>query len=108
MSQKFQIVVPILFLFFQLQAQLQSPDDFLPHPLGSQFTPHHLLVDYAEQVAANSPNVELLRYGQTYENRPQVLLFISTPENLARLDQEDLHAIALYLKSIPGQADGGD
>jgi len=75
-----------LLIFFAAHAQLLSPDDFLPHRLGEQFTPHHLLVKYVEHVAANSPNVEVMRYGATYEGRPQLLAFISTPANLARLE----------------------
>jgi len=77
-------------LFFCLQwtaiAQLQSPNDFLPHKLGEQFTPHHMLVDYIEHVADNSDNVLLTRYGYTNEDRPMLLAFISTPENLAKLE----------------------
>lgn len=69
-----------------LTAQLQSPDDFLPHDLGDNFTPHHLLVDYFQHVAANSDLVQLQRYGYTNEDRPLMVAFISTPENLSRLD----------------------
>ncbi|PHN08048.1 M14 family zinc carboxypeptidase [Flavilitoribacter nigricans] len=79
-------------LFFALllplagSAQLQSPDDFLPHRLGETFTPHHLLVDYFQHVAANSDRIQLTQYGMTNEKRPLLHAFVSTPENLARLD----------------------
>jgi len=66
--------------------QLQSPDEFLPHNIGEQFTPHYMLVDYMQHVADNSPNVRLVRYGMTNEKRPLILLYISTPDNLAQLD----------------------
>ena len=69
-----------------LVAQLQSPDEFLPHNLGETFTPHHTLVDYFEHVAENSDHVQLIEYGRTNEDRPLLLAFVSTPENLARLD----------------------
>lgn len=65
---------------------LPAPDDFLPHRLGAAFTPHHLLVDYFEEVAAQSPRVKLIEYGRTHEDRPLLLAFISTPANLARLE----------------------
>lgn len=68
------------------QSKLLSPDEFLPHKIGEQFTPHHLLVDYYEYVAANSPHVQLMQYGYTNEQRPLNVAFISTPENLARLE----------------------
>lgn len=70
-----------------LWSQLKSPDAFLPHKLGEQFTPHEMLVQYVQHVAANSPNVRLTEYGRTNEERPLLLLFVSTPENLARLEQ---------------------
>lgn len=69
-----------------LSAQLQSPDAFLPHALGDNFTPHHLLVDYFEHVAENSELVQIQRYGYTNEDRPLMIAFISTPENLSRLE----------------------
>ncbi len=67
-------------------AQLQSPDEFLPHDLGETFTPHHVLVDYYQHVAENSDYVQLMEYGRTNEDRPLLLAFVSTPENLAQLD----------------------
>ena len=69
------------------QGPLSSPSDFLPHPLGEQFTPHHLLVDYFQYVAANSDRVQLMEYGRTNEQRPLLLAVVSTPQNLARLDE---------------------
>jgi len=70
-----------------LSAQLQSPDSFLPHSLGANFTPHFMLVDYVEHVAANSERMQVIPYGSTNEGRPLLLCFLSTPDNLARLDE---------------------
>lgn len=67
--------------------KLLSPDEFLPHKIGETFTPHHLLVDYYKHVAANSSYVKLIEYGRTNEQRPLLLAFVSTPENLAKLEQ---------------------
>lgn len=67
-------------------AQLQSPDEFLPHQLGETFTPHHLLVDYFQHVAQHSDRIQLTQYGMTNEKRPLLHAYVSTPENLARLD----------------------
>lgn len=87
MQKKIIQLVMLLFAATTLAlGQLQSPDRFLPHRLGETFTPHHLLVDYFEHVAANSPNVRLTRYGFTNEARPLLLAFVSSPENLARLE----------------------
>lgn len=63
-----------------------DPGSFLPHQLGEHFTPHHLLVDYFESVADSSEKVQIMEYGRTYEQRPLILAFVSSPENLARLE----------------------
>lgn len=67
-------------------AQLESPKQFLPTDYGNQFTPHHYVVDYVEYVADQSPRVQMIEYGRTREDRPLVLAFISTPENLKNLE----------------------
>ena len=67
-------------------AQLKSPDEFLPHRWGENFTPHHLLVEYVQHVAANSNHVKLVPYGRTNEARPMMIAVVSSPENLARIE----------------------
>ena len=86
MIKKTLLTISCLYLLSSLQAQLQSPSEFLPHQWGEQFTPHHMLVDYMEHVATNSENVLLTTYGHTNENRPLLLAYISTPENLKKLE----------------------
>ena len=75
--------------YLQVQAQsatLKSPDEFLPHQLGSRFTPHHLLVDYFRYADGVSDKMQLIEYGQTYELRPLIAAIISSPENMKRID----------------------
>ena len=79
-------LLALLILSFSGFGQLTPPSEFLPHELGETFTPHHLLVDYYETIAEASPRVELMEYGRTNEDRPLLLAFVSTPENIARLD----------------------
>ncbi len=67
-------------------AQLLSPDEFLPHNLGEHFTPHYMLVDYFQHVAENSPNVEIMEYGLSNQKRPLLMTFISSEENLKNLE----------------------
>lgn len=67
-------------------AQLQSAEDFLGYALGEQFTPHHRLVEYVKHVSENSPNAQHYTYGYTYEGREQVVLYISSAENLKNLE----------------------
>lgn len=65
---------------------LQSPAEFLGYELGDQFTPHHRVVDYVRHVAEQSPNVQLEPYGTTYEGRPLMVAYVSTPGNLSSLE----------------------
>jgi hypothetical protein len=65
---------------------IKSPDEFLPHVLGSRFTPHHLIVDYFRYVDGLSNKVQLLEYGRTNELRPLMAAIISLPQNLKRIE----------------------
>ena len=101
----------LLFLFWILvgqmvHAQLQTPDDFLPHKLGEHFTPHHLLVDYYEHVAEQSPLVKLVPYGKTNQDRPMLVAIVTSEANHARL--EDIRLNNLRMAGIEeGAVDAG-
>lgn len=79
----------LLFVFASVSAQnsLQSPKAFLGYELGDRFTRHHKVVEYFEHVAETMPNVTLEQYGETYEHRPLVKATLSSPENMARIDE---------------------
>ncbi|HUF79227.1 MAG TPA: M14 family zinc carboxypeptidase, partial [Thermoanaerobaculia bacterium] len=71
-----------------------SHDPAVPEPstvLGFEVGEWHVrpdqLVAYMERLAAASDRVRIEETGRTHERRPQVLLTISSPENLARLDE---------------------
>jgi hypothetical protein len=103
--RRFILLIGFLVANTALRAQytaLKSPDQFLPHALGEQFTPHHLLTDYYEYLAANAPRtMRLERYGQTIEARPLHIAIFGTPENINRLEQ-----IRLNNLRMAGMADG--
>ena len=66
---------------------LLSPSEFLGYELGTQFTRHHDVVDYYEQLAKSAPDrVKLISYGKTNERRPLLLAFVSSAENMANLE----------------------
>jgi hypothetical protein len=66
---------------------VKSPDEFLGYALGTQFTYHHRAVEYFKYVAENSPLAEYREYGVTNEGRTLGVCFISSEENLARLEE---------------------
>jgi len=79
----------VLSVFFQYKglSQVQSPDAFLGYALGEQYTPHYRIISYFQYLAANDPSaVKLQQYGTTSEGRPLVVAFVSSPENIARLE----------------------
>lgn len=77
----------LLAVALNAQAPFKTPGQFLPHQLGAQFTPHHLLTDYFEYLAGQSPaTMRLQAYGSTNEARPLQIAIFSAPENIARLE----------------------
>lgn len=88
----FKRLLPLLFcsisaLILSAQERLMSPNEFLPHKVGEQFTEHALLVDYYRHVAAHSNRVILQEFGRTNQKRPQILAIVSSPENLQRIEE---------------------
>ncbi len=81
------LLLVLILVKFPVYAQLSSPNDFLGYTLGDRFTPHHRVIDYYENLGRVSSNVTLQYYGETYENRPLMLAFISSEENLGKLDE---------------------
>ena len=75
-----------LFISASITAQLQSPSNFLGYEIGTQFSRHADVVDYFEHVAANSEMVTYRTYGKTNERRPLTYAIISSPKNMANID----------------------
>ncbi len=73
--------------FPQTDEKMPRPDAVLGYPLGTRFTHWDRIVDYLHQLAAASPRVKMIEYGRTYEGRPLVLLAVSSPANMQRLDE---------------------
>ncbi len=66
---------------------LQSPDQFLGYKVGTKFTRMARVDEYFGSVAKAMPGiVKLEKYGETNEGRELMLAFISSPENMQRLD----------------------
>lgn len=84
------LLFTILFIsitFSELNAQtLKSPAEFLGYELGSQYTRHYKVVDYFTYVSENSKSVQLEKYGETNEQRPLYVSFISSEENIKNLE----------------------
>jgi hypothetical protein len=67
--------------------QVPTPDEFLGYTLGTQFTPHHRILDYFDELDRRSELVSVERFGQTYEGRPLAIAVITSAKNRAQLEQ---------------------
>ncbi|HMI79701.1 MAG TPA: M14 metallopeptidase family protein, partial [Ferruginibacter sp.] len=67
---------------------IPKPKDIIYHEVGEWHVTHDRLVNYMKAVATAAPNrIKLETMGFTYENRPQVLLIITSPKNHQRLEE---------------------
>ncbi len=67
--------------------KVPTPKQVLGYEVGEWHVTHDQLVMYMKAVAAASDRVKFEETGRSYEKRPQTLLTISAPANLAKLDQ---------------------
>jgi hypothetical protein len=110
MKKNYSLFVTFLFIITGLQCQtLKSPGEFLGYPLGSKYTPHYKIVNYFSYVATVSSNqMKVEQYGETYEGKPLILAFVSSPGNFARLEatRKNNLRLAQILKDKPGEVSG--
>jgi hypothetical protein len=66
---------------------IQSPAEYLGYEIGSRFTRHHKVVDYFKYVSKTLSNVKLEKYGETNENRPLYVSYISSKVNIDNLEK---------------------
>ncbi len=71
----------------RFDSRLPSPLDFLGYEIGERFTAQSDAVAYLTALADASDRVLFEQYGATHERRPLHTLTISSPANLARLDE---------------------
>ena len=76
------------FLSISQSQNIQSPSDFLGYELGTKFSRHNQVVDYFKYVSNELSNKVILeKYGETNERRPLYVSYISSPENILKLEK---------------------
>lgn len=93
------IYTTLVFLtaLFSAHSQLKSPSEFLPN-YGKQVTFYHQTEAYFEHLVKQSSFIKHHIYGQTSEERNLNVYFVSSPENLANLEEirnNNLNSIGL-------------
>src|SRR6185436_12191019 len=59
----------------------------LGYDFGEQITRHSSMERYIEALAKSSSKMKVQKIGETYEGRALYYLIISSPENMARLEE---------------------
>lgn len=83
---------PITAQDFQFYPNASYRDDIptleqvIGHRWGEKITMHHEAERYLHALAQASPNVRLVKYGETWEGRALYYLIIASEANLARID----------------------
>ena len=86
-----------------------KPKDIIHHEVGEWHITHDRLVNYMKALAAAVPQrVRLETMGFTYEQRPQVLLIITSPANHARLEEIRLQHLQLTDPARSGSLNTAD
>ena len=72
----------------QAAAQIPAPEEFFGHQMGAdrKLAKWNKLVEYYELIGEQSNRVQVVNMGPSTLGRPFLAMFISSPENLARLD----------------------
>jgi hypothetical protein len=69
-----------------LGAAIPSPEKFMGYPIGSNHTRYDKMVEYMRELDKASDKVTVQKFGETNEHREQIIVTISSPENLANLE----------------------
>jgi hypothetical protein len=85
---------------------IPKPEAIIGHQIGSAHTRPEQVVRYFEAVAALSDRVKVESHGSTYEGRPLIHAFVSSPSNLQRL--EEIRRQNLQLSDHPDQVSDRD
>lgn len=67
-------------------ASVPTPESILGYPIGTHHTDYRGLERWLRAIEG-SPRVRILEYGRSIEGRPLYLVLLSSPDNLARLDE---------------------
>jgi len=72
---------------FNYDSKIPTPEDYFGFQPGEWHIRHDQLVGYLKTLASVSNRLIIEEYGRTYEQRPLLLLIISSPENLKNINK---------------------
>jgi hypothetical protein len=71
----------------QFDPAVPTPRSVLGYEIGDRFTPHHMIVRYAERLAATSRRIRVDTVARTFEGRESIMVTATSEANHARMDQ---------------------
>lgn len=71
------------------QAAAPTPEAYFGHRMGTdrKLEPYSKIVAYYQELAKTSDRIKIVELGKSTEGRPFLAMFISAPENLAKLEE---------------------
>jgi hypothetical protein len=85
--------------------EIPTPESIIGHEVGEWHITHDKLVNYMRAVAEASDRVTIDEHASTYENRPVLLLTITSPDNHQNINQIQSNHKALTDPSQSGTLD---
>jgi len=80
---------------------IPSPEKFFGYGIGSHYTRHDRIVDYFKELDRLSDKASFQIIGKTYEERPQIILTITSPENQSNLEAIRQEHVRLTDPKVP-------
>ncbi|MDG1681732.1 MAG: M14 family metallopeptidase [Flavobacteriaceae bacterium] len=70
-----------------LNKDIPSPESVIGHPVGKWHISHDKLVEYMRKLASTSERITIEERGKTFEDRPLILLTITSKKNQQNINQ---------------------
>ena len=70
-----------------LNKDIPSPESVIGHPVGKWHISHDKLVEYMKKLASTSERITIEERGKTFEDRPLILLTITSKKNHQNINQ---------------------
>lgn len=94
--KKVSLLFTLLVFVLSAWAQVKSPEEYLGYKIGTKITPHWKMLEYYRYVAEQVPTmVKYEQYGESIERRPLFVYYVSSPNNIAKLEELRLNNLKI-------------
>lgn len=89
----------------EFDPSIPTPEEVIGHQVGEWHVTHDKLVSYMYAIAEASDRVTIEEYAKSYEDRPLLILTITSPGNHAQIDEIKENQLALTEPDQSGDVD---